>query len=199
MGMAVPEVRADTATGLLITCADMPLLERVRAGLRGDQDDAYPLPAGYLSSAGDSGQMQRRAGWRFEPPPPQFLTALARLRRLVNICPGTEVSQHSEAPWRWTATLPGICEDAAPLIVTGEDLTGLADQVQAAVERRTAARAALERLRAAWGGCCTVWYADDQWWYRRRDGTGDTVSAPAPEALGKLISEDTMLCPVRQR
>lgn len=85
--------------------ADMPLLARVLAALRG-QATAMSLPDGYFEPA-DAELLPHRAAWQFELPPPEFLTAVARLRRLVTACPDAEITQ-TEDPWMWTATIPPV-------------------------------------------------------------------------------------------
>jgi hypothetical protein len=199
-GWIVPEVTVDVMTGVRITHADMPLLDRVLTALRsgdedGDERTAFPVPGGYLGGGGGD-RMRRRPEWRFEQPP-EFRAALARLRRVTVVCPGAEVRHHSEVPWRWTGTVPGVCDGDKPVFVTGADLGELAGAMEAAVERRARTRSALDGLRVTWGDGYGIWYADKQWWALRRDGLSDPVCAPTPDALCKLMTEDAAFCPVR--
>jgi hypothetical protein len=112
----VAEVMFD-ATALGIARADVPLLDRVLTGLRGDTD-ASVVPEGYLSGGGGD-RLRRRTEWRFDAPPEEFTVALARLRRLTVACPGAEVRQHTEVPSQWAGTVPGVCDGDRPVLVTG--------------------------------------------------------------------------------
>jgi hypothetical protein len=191
----VAEVTIDTA-GVRFAPADVPLLDRVLTALRGDTD-ASAVPAGYLSG-GDGDRLRRRAEWRFEQPPEEFTVALARLRRLTVVCPGAEVRQHTEVPWQWAGTVPGVCDGDRPVLVTGGNLGELAVAMETAVERRASLRAALDDVRASWEDY-QVWYADERWWALRRDGQSEPLCAPAPDALHKLLAEDATFCPARPR
>jgi hypothetical protein len=191
----VAEVMIDT-TGLGIVRADVPLLERVLTGLRGDAD-ASVVPEGYLSGGG-GGRLRRRARWQFEQPPDEFTVALARLRRLTVVCPGAEVRQHTEAPSQWAGTVPGVCDGDRPVLVTGRDLGELATAMELAVERRASLRAALDAIRASWEDY-QIWYSDEWWWALRRDGQGEPLCAPTPDRLHKLLAGDAVFCPARPR
>jgi hypothetical protein len=191
------QVTADARTGIQFTDADVPLLDRVLTALRGDRD-ASAVPEGYLSG-GDGDRLRRRAKWRFEQQPEEFKVALARLRRLTVVCPGAGVRQHTEVPLRWTGVVPGVCDDDQPVLVTGPNLGELAGAMEAAVERRARTRATLDGLRMSWGDSYIIWYADEQWQARRRDGHGNLLCAPTPHGLCKLLVEDAAFCPVRLR
>ncbi len=182
-------------TGLRFARADVPLLDRVLTALRGGAG-AFAVPEGYLCG-GDGDRLRRRPEWQFEQPPQEFTVALARLRRLTVTCPGAEVRQHTEVPWQWTGTVPGVCDDDKPAFVTGANLGELATAMEAAVEWRTRTRATLDGLRRSWEDSYIIWYADEQWQARRRDGLGVLMSAPAPDALYKLVAEDATFWPVR--
>ena len=188
------EVNADM-TGLRFARADVPLLDRVLTALRGGTE-AFTVPEGYLTG-GDGGRLRRRPGWQFGQPPQEFTVALARLRRLTVTCPGAEVRQHTEVPWQWAGTVPGVCDDDKPVFVTGGNLGELATAMEAAAERRVGARAALDGLRASWGDSYIIWYAGERWQARRRDGFGAPMSAPAPDALYRLVTQDATFWPAR--
>jgi hypothetical protein len=191
---------AESRTGLRFTHADVPLLDRVRTALLGDDEESpYPLPEGYLRG-GDGDRLRQRGVWQFEQQPPaEFIVALAQLRRLTVACPGVQVREHTEVPWRWTGTVPGVCDDDRPVAVTGASLTELAAAMESAVEVRASARAKLDVLRLSWGDSYQIWYAFGQWQARRRDGLGDLLCAPTPDGLYKLLTEDAVFCPVRPR
>jgi hypothetical protein len=189
----VAEVMIDM-TGLGTVRADVPLLNRVLTGLRGDMN-ASVVPEGYLSGGG-GGRLRRRPGWRFEQPPDEFAVALARLRRLTVVCPGAEVRQHTEVPSQWVGTVPGVCDGDRPVLVTGLTLGELAVAMELAVERRASLRAALEAIRGSWEDY-QIWYSDQRWWALRRDGQGEPLCAPEPDRLHKLLAGDAVFCPVR--
>jgi hypothetical protein len=194
----VAKVGADF-TGVRFTHADVPLLDRVLMALRGSAEQTgFPVPDGYLKG-GDGDRLRRRALWRFVQPPEEFLSALARLRRLTVICPGAEVRQHTEVPWQWTGLVPGVCDGDRPVLVVGSHLGELAAAMEAAIERRTSLRATLDGMRASWEDSYQVWYGDEQWWGLRQDGHGQPMRAPSPDALYKLLAEDSTFSPVRPR
>jgi hypothetical protein len=69
--------------------------------------------------------------------------------------------------------------------------------MEAAAERRVGARAALDGLRTSWGDSYIIWYAGERWQGRRRDGFGAPMSAPAPDALYRLLTQDATFWPAR--
>jgi hypothetical protein len=62
---------------------------------------------------------------------------------------------------------------------------------------RTFDAAALEALRFLWGDGYEIGFDDEVWWYRRRDGKGGTQTAPYPDELNKMITDDHTFMPVR--
>ena len=190
------EVITDARTRIQFTAADVSLLDRVLTALRGDTN-ASAVPEGYLSGGGGD-RLRRRSQWCIERPPEEFTVALARLRRLTVVCPGAEVRQLTEVPWQWVGAVPGVCEGDRPGLVTGRDLGELAAAMEAAVEQRAWLRATLDAIRASWAEY-QIWYGDGQWWALRRDGQGEPLCAPTPDALYKLVAEDAVFCPARPR
>lgn len=190
------EAIADARTGIQFTAADVPLLDRVLAALRGGTD-AFAVPEGYLGGGGGD-RLRRRSQWGFEQPPEEFTVALARLRRLTVVCPGAEVRQHTGEPWQWVGAVPGVCDGDRPVLVTGRDLGELAAAMEAAVEQRAWLRATLDAIRASWEDY-QIWYGDGQWWALRRDGQGEPLCAPTSDVLHKLVAENAVFCPARRR
>jgi hypothetical protein len=124
------------------------------------------VPEGYLSGGGGD-RLRRRSHWQFGQPPDEFTVALARLRRLTEVCPGAEVPQHIEMPSQWAGTVPGVCDGDRPVLVTGRDLGELASAMELAVERRACLRTALDAIRVSWPDY-QIWYIDQRWWALRR-------------------------------
>jgi hypothetical protein len=57
--------------------------------------------------------------------------------------------------------------------------------------------AALDALRLSWSDGYEIGCDDEVWWYRRRDGKGGTQTAPYPDELNKMITDDHAFIPVR--
>jgi hypothetical protein len=65
------------------------------------------------------------------------------------------------------------------------------------IDRTAFAAAALDALRLLWGDGYEIGFDDEVWWYRRRDGKGGTQTAPDPDELNKMITDDHTFMPVR--
>jgi hypothetical protein len=122
-----------------------------------------------------------------------------RLRVLQEAAPDIAVLCDEE-PWTWTAIVPSLSgEDDSKL--SAATLTDLLPQLEHVLgrreeARRTSIRGSLDVLRMSWSDVFEIGW-DGQWWYRRRDGRGETVTAPTPEELIRLMAQDYREQPIR--